>query len=54
MTKMQNARKLEDWLEIWRFGASFHLNETKRFGQNDAVPCILKKKQRERDETVPF
>ena len=47
---MQNARKLKDWLEIWRFGASFHLNETARFKQNDDVSCVWKKK----DETVPF
>jgi hypothetical protein len=37
---MQNARKLKDWLEIWRFGVSFQLNETTRFKQNDAVSCV--------------
>jgi hypothetical protein len=37
---MQNARKLKDWLEIWRFGASFHLNETARFKKNDDVSCV--------------
>jgi len=48
---MQNARKRKDWREIWHFGASFHLNETARFGKNDVVSCVEKK---EEDETVPF
>jgi len=42
---MQNARKRKDWREIWHFGASFHLNETARFGKNDVVSCVEKKKR---------
>jgi len=49
---MQNELKLKDWLEIWRFGANFHLNETARFKQNDAISCGFQKKKR--DEMVSF
>jgi len=50
---MQNARKLKDWLVVWCFGASFHLNETTRFKQNNAVSCGFQKKK-EKNETVSF
>ena len=49
---MKNARKLKDWLVIGHFGASFHLNETMYFKQNDAVSCVFFKKKR--DETMSF
>jgi hypothetical protein len=35
------------------FGASFHLNETTRFKQNNAVSCGFQKKK-EKNETVSF
>jgi hypothetical protein len=46
---MQNARKLKDRLVVWRFGASFHLNETARFKQNNAVSCGFQKKKKEEE-----
>jgi len=47
---MQNTLKLKDWLEIWRFGANFHLNETTRFKQNDVVSCDFQKKRKQKRE----
>jgi len=54
-TKDQNAKRaqiegLTCSLALWRH---FHLNETARFRQNDAVSCISKKKKR-KNKTVPF
>jgi len=56
---MQNAHKRKDWLKIWHFGASFHLNETTYFGKNEVISCIFKKKREEKwnsavlDGTIP-
>jgi len=51
-TKDQNkkkARKLKEWFEIDAFWRHFLLNETARFGQNGAVSCTVKKREREKE-----
>jgi hypothetical protein len=57
-TKDQNAKRAQIEgliLNLTRFGAKIHLNETARFGKNDVVSCtVIYKKKRERMETVPF
>jgi len=48
---MQNARKLRAWFWIWRvFGTNSHLNETARFGKNDAVSSTVHAKKKKRKE----
>jgi hypothetical protein len=49
-TKLEKSTQIEGLIwNLMRFGASFCLNETVCFGQNDTISCISLKRERERE-----